>query len=266
MATRLYYTTTAGYFQPPLSGLPVTPDALQKLNNQMLPALSLTRPGHGVLQRSVGSVLTATVAGGTSVAQWQWATPPLDAQTIDGTVKGQMMAYELLSSQNLMPELWIHLIGSDWAYKSTLLGSSAGGAVTASEFATAGLTNRKFPTGGAVALTSQSADAGDRILVTVGYKAFSNYPVAGGGIGTMELMSAASSDLPEDETSTTSAAPWIEFSDDITFQADVFPAVPSNGYSLHGDNLQAVIAELGGGSGDGPAVVPTTGQTWPRVG
>jgi hypothetical protein len=256
MVTRLYYNNAEkGYFDPPLSGLPVTMENYRRPSNKMIPKLTAARPALLASQIGVGNQLTALVGGGTSIPCFCFATAPLQAQAIAGTVKGQMQAFEDSLSYNLNAEMWIYLIGSDWAYKSTLMGSSAP-ATNLAEWNVTTLRNQKFPYNGAISLTGQTAVAGDRILVVVGFKGFINTGAVGtAALGQIKWASAAGSDLPEDETTTTDAAPWIEFSQDLNFDTDVYPTIDCEPFTEEGHGV-------GGGGG---AVVPTEGQTWPRV-
>lgn len=180
-------------------------------------------------------------------------TRPLIAQTISGTLKGRLAVQENSTSANFTAQLKAYVVDSSGAIKSTLYGGYTGSAV--SEFSTS-KQNREFPKGSSVALTSQTAAAGDRIMVVVGVRAYST--AAYGALLHYFDGVVGGTDLPEDETAT-SGNPWIEFSADLTFLTDVTLT----------DFQELVIDPDDGiwklGSGGGGGAVPTTGQIWPRA-
>lgn len=160
-------------------------------------------------------------------------------------------------------EMYIYIVDSNWAYKSKLLGPSGPGSLL-SEWSAAAATNRPMPYGGAVNLTPQNAAIGDRILVLIGVKTFST------NLGVNRQFNWASSavaDLPEDSTTTTDLAPWLEFSNTLTFGADSFPAVGVNPYTIEVSEIPLTDIDMDYdlfASLDPDQHVPTIGQIWPR--
>jgi hypothetical protein len=150
----------------------------------------------------------------------QWVSDPIAEQTISGTVTGRFRAREVSSSLNARAQIVIRVVSGDGqTVRGTLLASDT--AALSSEFTTSGTgENRKFPRTDDTALTSVDAEAGDRIVVEVGYRADS---VASFG-HIMTGFEPDVIDLPEDETATT-GNPWLEFSAAITMHATNFPAV-----------------------------------------
>lgn len=174
---------------------------------------------------------TVAIAVGTQTGQWanstthdeldvQWVSAALDAQTIDGTVKLQAATREFNNADNvdqIILKIWV--AQPDGSSRGTLLAIGSYG--TAAEFIN-NLTHRNKTGADGDTLSSVAAQAGDFLVVEYGYRA---------GIATPSTPEAATkwgddaTDCPEDETTTTNCAPWIEFSDTITFSA-VSSAVP----------------------------------------
>lgn len=193
-----------------------------------------------------------------------FASRPLAAQTVSGTLKGQARVSETNTAANLASQLRAYLVdGTTGAIKSTLYGGYAG--ALASEWATS-LTNRRLPLGGPVALTSQTAVAGDRILVMVGSRVYNTVAYQ----MRMELGTIAEGDLPENETATSGDA-WLEFSADLTFSTD-FDVIDyietmdlADGVTDAGANrIGDPRSFWGEQTVEGTVTVPTELQIWPR--
>jgi hypothetical protein len=163
---------------------------------------------------------------GEDILVGQFISPPVAAQTITGTVKGQIRVREGFESQDLRAQLVIRVIAPDGTVRGTLVDFSTN--ALSSEFAAdAGLPNRKFPLAAIspVTMTSVAAQAGDRIVVEVGARA---HATGGGGPGDsiqFRFGDASATDLAEDETTTQDHNPWIEFSNSITLQNDNWEVV-----------------------------------------
>ena len=94
--------------------------------------------------------------------------------------------------------------------------------VTAEFINNATMRNKTFAQGGTVTATYTTVQ-GDRLVVEIGYQTStgaSTTPQAAAKYGQN------ATDLPVNETQTTNGAGWIEFSNDITFEA--VAALPSN--------------------------------------
>lgn len=165
----------------------------------------------------INSAITDKVCngtGGTNIDQLfrQYVSAPIQAQTISGTVKGQIRALEELTSNDARAQIVIYVVSNDG---STLRGVLYGGdtATLSSEFSNAGRVNRKFPRGGAQSLSSVACSANDRIVMEIGARR------SGTSVHQVYLVfgdTTTGADLPEDETTTTATTiPWIEFSADI---------------------------------------------------
>lgn len=175
--------------------------------------------------------------------------PMLSAQTISGTVKGQMRIQENSGDADGMTCLVVRIVDSQFNHKSYLYNNPP--SALASEFSSSNWVNRTYPQGGAAALTSQSCSDGDRIVVEMGCKAFGT---TGARIFDFIVGDLNATDLPEDETTTSNTTtPWIEFSQDLTF-------LDSTEQLFSVEELEA-LGEIIDSRG---SQAPTVGQIWPR--
>jgi hypothetical protein len=157
---------------------------------------------------------------GQDVIWRQYVSDPIGAQTISGTVKGQIRARENASAANYRMQVLVSVVSGDGA---TLRGVAYAGdpeSITTSptsEFPLSSVANigtsRQAPRGASQTLTDVTASSGDRIVIEVGYRINATVTTASTGTGIFGDNNA--SDLPEDETTTTALNPWIEFSNTI---------------------------------------------------
>lgn len=161
-----------------------------------------------------------------------FVSQPLKAQTIAGTLKGQIRAMEsnAAADDHLVCTLQVRT-GFD-TLRGTLYASPSASGTTIS--ATPGdpnyeldtsLTNRKLPpgwSGAGVSLSSVDAHDGDSLVYCVGYRCINTVNTS--YTGTVAISSdQPSTDLAEDETATGDAWPWIEFSQTLEFQDQLDP-------------------------------------------
>ncbi len=143
---------------------------------------------------------------------------PLQAQTISGTVKGQMRGSENNAGANGTLAIAIKIITPAGADRGVLLAATAStGTATPPEFSTS-LINRRMQNAAASfapGLTSQSATAGDYLVIEWGFRAATT---TSRNI-VLVLGDDSVSDLGENETATAADNPWIEFSGDLLFEA-----------------------------------------------
>lgn len=149
----------------------------------------------------------------------QYVSDPLAAQTISGTVKGILAARESNTGANARAQMRIRVVTND--------GSTDRGVLL--DFDTSALTNElttsaspfpnvKYPrgyTGDGGALSSVTAQAGDRLVIEIGVRAHNT----SGSAFTFNWQIGDDVDLAdcaEDEVGTTGAA-WIEFSADLVW-------------------------------------------------
>mgnify|MGYP001058947349 CR=1 FL=1 len=141
----------------------------------------------------------------------QYISDRLAAQTISGTVKGQARWYESNAAADFCVALVIKVVSGDGStVRGTLLEYFPSS--LASEFATTA-TNRYTPP--ETALNPVQAQEGDRIVIEIGLRSFNTVTTT--YYGRFYTNDTSSIDLPEDETTTSDYASWIEFSADIDF-------------------------------------------------
>ncbi len=170
-----------------------------------------TAPGGRLklVQTKISSAMTSVnhSTSGTTHGTRQYVSDPLPAQTISGTVKCYLRAFEDSAGDTYTSYLSIRVCNeAGTAFRGTLLALGHHGPGT--DFATSA-TNRIFADGDT--LSSLAINANDRLVIEIGTAesgtASNNSKVViGDDSGT---------DLPEDETETAAYNPWIEFSADL---------------------------------------------------
>ncbi len=180
----------------------------------------------GAIDKTFTSFAIGPTASGTSghfTAVGRFVSFPLAGdQTISGTVKGQCKCSESASAaDNFTLAIAIKVVKPDGTDRGVLLAVSASDntAATPPEMAVSGApTNRSFndsAESAAITLTSLDAFTDDRIVVEVGMRQAST------SIASANMYFAADpalTDLPEDNTTTTTLNSWVEFSQTISFQ------------------------------------------------
>lgn len=173
------------------------------------------------------STTVSAMAAGVNAIHWQFVSEPIDAITISGTIKGQLLAQQSLATTNACVQFRAYVISGDGVTVRGVLVGVDNSALT-SEFAVSAWTNRKIPrgwTGSGAAMASVAAQRGDRLVFEIGCRVTpadnGNHVFAETLIGAPTVPGA---DLPEDEvtaddTTPQSFNPWIEISDDLTFIA-----------------------------------------------
>jgi len=161
----------------------------------------------------------------------RFVSAPLAAQTISGTVKGQVNARETNATDNYSLAIGIKVIQSGGSDRGAVLAVTAPDA-SGNELAITTSTNRSFrdsAESASISLSSLAVSDGDRIVVEVGFYQQST-STANAFITLGDTHNVA--DLAENETTTTSLAAWVEFSQDLLF-SDIFPR---EHYSIPTDN------------------------------
>lgn len=213
-ATRWYFST------PSVAPAYISPAAgsLWDVNGLTLPGVGNRRGQLSPFKR--GTAMTTIDANNWAFAQGddvllaQWVSPPLTAQTISGTFKMYMRAREGGAADDFESQVVLRVVNGSGTEQAVLY---AGMTETAdpptSEWALT-QTNRGFPRAGLLpaSLSSYACSAGDRLVVEVGFRAFSATPDNNRDI---RVGDAAANDTPEDETSILDYNPWIEFSSSI---------------------------------------------------
>jgi hypothetical protein len=188
----------------------------------------------------------------------QFIVPNLAAQTISGTVKGQIRAMQSDAGSDSFLLFNLRVVAADGTERGSLYESADVAGTTVSgtpgdatyELETSA-TNRKLPPGwggSGASISSLAVSDYDNLVIEVGYRHVNT--VSTTYTTTLYVGSdSASTDLPEDETETADYWPWVELSHTLLRTTEIW------------DN-DAESFFYGGSSGG--AAVPTTGQIWPR--
>lgn len=207
MATRL----NLGRESAPL-GVSFTPAAGWEKTAGALIAKATT--GHMATTMAT-TVIAANGTSGNDTLLGQWISSPLDSnQTITGTVKAYARVVESVATLDARSQLVIRVIDSGGTVRGTLLDFNAD--ALSSEWQ-GSLTNRRFPlNSGSNTLTSVNAQTGDRIVMELGARQHATIA------GNVSISAGdAATDVAENETGAVANAPWIEFSQTLTFADDI---------------------------------------------
>lgn len=209
MATRFYLPTTGTPTISPNfdSGWETTSSAVRR-------TLVTTKTNTSMASHTLTSVGTSD---NEDILIRQYISAPLNSQTITGTLKGQIQADEANASSNFSPAIVVYIVSSDGSVvRGTLYSEFSDSTTTPPEFSAAAITNRMFPTGGAVSVTPVDALQDDRIVIELGAR--ENSVPGSARTARMRMGDTGAVDLPEDNVATTQTlVPWIELSFDISF-------------------------------------------------
>lgn len=173
------------------------------------------QPGRGT------NAIAASGTSGHFTAVHREISPPLAAQTISGTFKGQRRCNEAATGDNFTLAVAIKVIQSDGTDRGVLLAVSASDNTSATppEMATSGTNRRCLDSSESASLTLSSVDAsaGDRIVIEWGFRQASTST----NNGTISWGSDVISDLPEDDTDTGVKNNWGEFSGTIAWESGI---------------------------------------------
>lgn len=151
----------------------------------------------------------------------QYISDTLNAGLISGTVKGIILCLESAADADFRAQMLIKVVNrAGTAVTGTLLPHSA--AALTSEFDATTLTNRKFPlawAGAGTSLVGVTANQGDRLVIELGVR--SHNALTASRTATLRFGEASATDAAEDEVSTTDNNPWVEFSQDLSFEDKV---------------------------------------------
>lgn len=222
MATRFYLTwLTSGYpggVGNGPAGIPeATPmadwDQITTFHGPTIHDMYPWRTGTGgVLLQSQSE----TSASALNMLIAQGVSPPLAAQTISGTMNGMIGARESSTSADMRAQLTAWVMKPDGTSRGTLLNADNGS--LANEFTTSTTpAGARFPKGSTgTAISSVSCQAGDRIVVELGYRAHNTSTTS--FTGTLGLSDYLQTDMSTTAGQAyTSNNTWIEFSANLTF-------------------------------------------------
>lgn len=208
MATRLYgVATTAAPVSPGFdAGWQSTTGAVRRSLSTSKAAATETR-----------SAVAITSGANNECLGFQLVSPPLNAGAIAGTVTIMTRGRELATTDNVDRR-------ARCAYVVSRDGSTVRGTLLAQGFDTGattelGTTLAGYRAANATALSSVTAQQGDRIVVELGYGMSGTgttpqFDMVVGGNGT---------DHANADGDTTGAVPWVEFSQTLSFEVDTSP-------------------------------------------
>ena len=185
-----------------------------------------------------------SLAIGTRIGPWsglqgdaaldrQYISPQLSAQTISGTIKGQVMVREFANTDNVTGlMIKVKVINSAGTETANLFTLQIATGINNVEFINNATCRNKGLASGQALVSGGSWDCAlnDRIVVEVGYTC----AISSGTTPEAQAKWGAPSsgtDLPENETQTTDGVPWFEFSDDLIWK----PPPPTINNYLHFD-------------------------------
>lgn len=210
MATRFYFEGSG------TERFPVTPSSWSSGWNTTTGQTRLL--SHSTRKRSGNAtpVVNGNSVSGNFQSVWRGVSHPLKAQTISGTIKGQIRCSQGTAAGDYTLAVAVKIIQPDGTDRAVLLAVTASDLPTSHEMATT-LTNRSFRDASenlSISLTSQSVSDGDMLVVELGFK-----NGAGSNVScTLEPRTDSGSDLAEDDSTTTANNSWIEFSGTIDMQ------------------------------------------------
>lgn len=220
-----------------------------------------------VLQKGTSSIADGTTSNLPGAANRQrldrqYVSDPIAAQTITGTLKMQLLVRESNADDNVdQLFLSVRVVSNDGSsFRGTLLSLGNYGPTT--EYQTS-QRNKKGADGDSLA--SVSAQDGDRIVVEIGH----NNSTAGTSPSATARYGENATDLPEDETTTSDGAGWIEFSNEIllknpgTLAPGDAPSLAGSGSSTVTGSGTAVPGEAPSLAGAGSTTVTGTGTIAP---
>jgi hypothetical protein len=210
MATRLYLSSSALPAFAPAFGAAW---ALSSGHDRR--TLSPTKASSPLADLAITATTTASVQ--TNLTR-QFVSEPLAPQTIAGTLIGVVRGLENNAGLNGTVAVAVRLVdGVTGAHKSDLVALTASDATTTPpEFGTAAATRRLQNAAEAttLALTSQDAAAGDRLVVELGFRKANT---SAGRVGTLRFGEAAATDFAHADGLTTDLNPWVELSATLVF-------------------------------------------------
>lgn len=187
----------------------------------------------------IASAMTSKATANSSSIQTilnrQYVYGPLAAQTINGNVKGQLRGSESNNAMDAVAAIGIRIVTPAGATRATLLAITA--PVLAGNEYTTSLTNRNTLV--STALTSGDATAGDYLVIEIGA---SQTATSANRSVSQSFGDDSATDLPEDQTTTATNNPWVEFS--VTIADAVFtPDV--TGFRFYADGKETGVQAIG---------------------
>lgn len=213
MPRRLYFSTAAA---------PVTPPAADAAWQETAGSnnLALVRTPDNTALTTVTRAEAVTTTN-YSVLLRRFVSEPLAAQTITGTVVALLRARESNAAGNMSGEMTVKVITGDGSTVRGTLYAHPAHTTNAEEWTTT-LSARPFPRGASITpanVTSVSAQAGDRLLIELGYVAVNTSSTSYSGELSIGAPTAGADLSAVAETATNRG--WLEFSQDLVFQGEL---------------------------------------------
>lgn len=160
----------------------------------------------------------------------QYISAALAAQTITGTIKGVVRCYSVTGNAGVgRLAVRVAKCASDGSGVTEIRAITfSSGTGTPPAMADGTLRSRRFAqteSDFSLELTDTAVSAGDRLIVEVGYKDDSSNTSRRVGCSFGD---DSSTDLAEDQTTTTADNPWVEFSMDISFDGGAPAGQPTS--------------------------------------
>lgn len=215
MATRVYFDTQTPTVSPTADGSWEVTGSMVRRWLETAKYNEVAHPEHGLEALAVATALNSP-AGAVDALILQAVSAPLASNvTISGAIKGQIIAVESNAAADARMQCVIWVMKADGTSRGTLIATNT--TALSNEFNTSNR-NIKIPKGGSTVPTSVAALATDRIVVEIGYRKHESATTS----RTVTFQGgnpSSTSDLPEDETTTTLAQGWVEFADTLSFSA-----------------------------------------------
>lgn len=223
MATRLYlsnldspqssYSTVAGWGSYGFSRKRATPASLSD-------AMSDAQLGNN---SSIGTTVKRVM--------YMFVSPPLSVGQVigSGSINVQVRSKQDRAGSDAVLAFSAEIKGSQGQNRATLLPTTVG----SNEFSYTSLVNRGHVDN--IVSNSYVTVSGDRLAIYIG--ASITQQDSGVVIITQRFGTSSSSDLPENETSTSDFKPWVEFDSTITFDYPTTVPIGVGSYTLNGQDV-----------------------------
>lgn len=214
MTTRLYLPSSG---TAPIS---VAMDTVWDTTALVTPRPTSTTKGTSAFTE-ISAVETSTSTSH-DIAFGQYISPPLSAQTISGTLQARVRSRQSDVDANARSQFVARVVSNDGSVvRGTLIGSSTTTAAVNQWGVASSITEARtarYPRLSASStVTSVVCEDGDRLVFEFGVRAINT--VSTPYTYAVEFGENSPNDLPANETDTSQAAPWIEFSGDLLFKA-----------------------------------------------
>jgi len=258
------------WFLPPSGGSPgITPTPAAEWDDtanftRVVPSTTKTNQAFSTQSFTYA---TATANLDSLFKQFVYPLIPGTAFTTSDTFKGRVLVAEGSNASNLRSQAIIRVIASDGTtVRATLYAgdTTTGSGNPTSEWALTTLTNRQVPRGTTVTCAANyTAVTGDYLVIELGYRKHA----AASTTGSMRWGDNNASDLAENETATTDANTWLEWSGTEATPASYATGnifVPTDTFTAaDGTDVDAYDPRWGTSRGSAPDAKIDTNRAYP---